>query len=42
MPALFDIYGFLVDPRWNFFEFLLKNETTIHRGVNDSKARHVC
>ena len=33
VPALFDIYGFLVDPSWNFFEFLLKTETTIHRGV---------
>ena len=39
VPALFDIYGFLIDPSWNFFEFLLKTETTIHRGVKLNSRR---
>ena len=31
--ALFEVYGFLVDPRWSFLEFLLNTETVIHAGV---------
>lgn len=31
--ALFDVYGFLIDPRWSFLEFLLNTETVIHGGV---------
>jgi hypothetical protein len=31
--ALLDVYGFLVDPRWSFLEFLLNTELVIHAGV---------
>jgi hypothetical protein len=31
--GLFDVYGFLVDPRWSFLEFLLNTERVIHAGV---------
>jgi hypothetical protein len=41
VPGLLDVYGFLVDPRWSFREFLLNTETVIHRGVklNTPKAK---
>jgi hypothetical protein len=31
--GLIDVYGFLIDPRWSFLEFLLNTETVIHAGV---------
>jgi heme-NO-binding protein len=31
--ALFEVYGFLVDTRWSFLEFLLNTEMVIHAGV---------
>jgi hypothetical protein len=31
--GLLDVYGFLVDPRWSFLEFLLNTELVIHAGV---------
>jgi hypothetical protein len=33
VPGLLEIYGFLVNPRWSFMEFLLNTEAVIHRGV---------
>jgi heme-NO-binding protein len=31
--SLFEVYGFLIDPRWSFLEFLLNTEAVIHAGV---------
>jgi hypothetical protein len=31
--GLLEVYGFLVDPRWSFLEFLLNTEAVIHAGV---------
>jgi hypothetical protein len=31
--SLLEVYGFLVDPRWSFLEFLLNTESVIHAGV---------
>jgi hypothetical protein len=41
VPGLLDVYGFLVDPRWSFLEFLLNTEAVIHKGVklNTPKAK---
>ncbi|HYR54389.1 MAG TPA: heme NO-binding domain-containing protein [Methylomirabilota bacterium] len=41
VPGLLEVYGFLVDPRWSFIEFLLHTEDVIHRGVriNSANAR---
>ena len=33
VPGLLDVYGFLVNPRWSFMDFLLNTESVIHRGV---------
>jgi hypothetical protein len=33
VPGLLEIYGFLVNPRWSFVDFLLNTEDVIHRGV---------
>jgi hypothetical protein len=33
VPGLLEVYGFLVNPRWSFIEFLLHTEDIIHRGV---------
>ena len=33
VPGLLEVYGFLVNPRWSFIEFLLNTEDVIHRGV---------
>jgi predicted hydrocarbon binding protein len=33
VPGLLEMYGFLVNPRWSFMEFLLNTEDVIHRGV---------
>lgn len=33
VPGLLEVYGFLVDPRWSFLEFLLNTEAVIHHGV---------
>ena len=33
VPGLLEVYGFLVNPRWSFMEFLLNTEDVIHRGV---------
>jgi hypothetical protein len=33
VPGLLEVYGFLVNPRWSFVEFLLNTENVIHRGV---------
>jgi hypothetical protein len=33
VPGLLEVYGFLVNPRWSFTEFLLNTESVIHKGV---------
>lgn len=33
VPGLLEVYGFLVNPRWSFLEFLLNTESVIHKGV---------
>jgi hypothetical protein len=33
VPGLLGVYGFLVNPRWSFLEFLLNTESAIHKGV---------
>ena len=33
MPSLIDIYGFVIDPKWTFVDFLLKTELVIHKAV---------
>ena len=33
VPGLLEVYGFLVNPRWSFIDFLLNTESVIHRGV---------
>jgi hypothetical protein len=33
VPGLLEVYGFLVNPRWSFIDFLLNTENVIHRGV---------
>src|ERR1700687_5976625 len=33
VPGLLEIYGFLVNPRWSFIDFLVNVEDVIHRGV---------
>ena len=33
VPGLLEIYGFLVNPRWSFMDFLVNVEDVIHRGV---------
>jgi hypothetical protein len=33
VPGLLEVYGFLVNPRWSFIDFLLNTEDVIHRGV---------
>ncbi len=41
VPGLLEVYGFLVNPRWSFIDFLLHTEDVIHRGVklNTPEAR---
>jgi hypothetical protein len=41
VPGLLEVYGFLVDPRWSFLDFLLNTEAVIHKGVklNTPKAK---
>jgi hypothetical protein len=41
VPGLLDIYGFLINPRWSFIDFLLHAEDVVHRGVklNSPNAR---
>jgi hypothetical protein len=33
VPGLLSVYGFLVNPRWSFLDFLVNTESVIHRGV---------
>jgi hypothetical protein len=33
VPGLLEIYGFLINPRWSFMDFLLNTEGVIHSGV---------
>lgn len=33
VPSLLDVYGFLVNPRWTFVDFLLNTEGVIHKAV---------
>lgn len=33
VPGLLAVYGFLVNPRWSFLEFLANTEGVIHKGV---------
>ena len=33
VPGLLAVYGFLVNPRWSFLEFLANTESIIHKGV---------
>lgn len=41
VPGLLEMYGFLVNPRWSFMDFLLNTEEVIHSGVklNTANAR---
>jgi len=33
VPGLLSVYGFLVNPRWSFLDFLVNTESVIHKGV---------
>lgn len=33
VPSLLDVYGFIVNPSWNFLDFLLNTEGVIHKAV---------
>ena len=33
VPGLLDVYGFLVNPRWTFMDFLLNTERVVHKAV---------
>jgi hypothetical protein len=33
VPGLLAVYGFLVNPRWSFMDFLVNTEDIIHKGV---------
>jgi hypothetical protein len=33
VPGLLAVYGFLVNPRWSFLDFLVNTESVIHKGV---------
>jgi hypothetical protein len=33
VPGLLEVYGFLINPRWSFMDFLLNTENVVHRGV---------
>jgi hypothetical protein len=33
VPGLLGVYGFLVNPRWSFLDFLVNTEAIIHKGV---------
>ena len=33
VPGLLGVYGFLVNPRWSFLDFLVNTESVIHKGV---------
>jgi predicted hydrocarbon binding protein len=33
VPGLLEVYGFLINPRWSFMDFLLHTEDVVHRGV---------
>jgi Haem-NO-binding len=33
VPGLLGVYGFLVNPRWSFLDFLVNTEGVIHQGV---------
>jgi hypothetical protein len=36
VPGLMEVYGFLVDPRWSFLDFLVNTEGVIYKGVKVS------
>lgn len=36
VPGLLEVYGFLVDPRWSFMDFLVNTEEVIYRGMKVS------
>ena len=33
VPGLLGVYGFLVNPRWSYLDFLVNTESVIHKGV---------
>ena len=33
VPGLLSVYGFLINPRWSFMDFLVNAEGVIHKGV---------
>ena len=33
VPVLLGVYGFLINPRWSFLDFLVNTEGVIHKGV---------
>ena len=33
VPGLLAVYGFLINPRWSYLEFLVNTESVIHKGV---------
>jgi heme-NO-binding protein len=36
VPGLLEVYGFLVDPRWSFIDFLVNTPDVIHKGLKVS------
>ena len=36
VPGLMEVYGFLVDPRWSFLDFLVNTEGVVYKGVKVS------
>jgi hypothetical protein len=36
VPGLMEVYGFLVDPRWSFLDFLVNTEAVIYKGMKVS------
>ena len=36
VPGLLEVYGFLVDPRWSFIDFLVNTQDVIHKGLKVS------
>jgi hypothetical protein len=33
VPGLLAVYGFMVNPRWSYLDFLVNTESVIHKGV---------
>ena len=33
VPGLLAVYGFMINPRWSYLDFLINTESVIHKGV---------